>query len=147
VAGFTSVLTIGNKKKYIFFFITDRWRLFFFIHTYKSATKLGQAVLLKFQITQHNRDEQLLKSWISYFGCGYYSVRTNKLAGDLVVTKLSDIEKIIHIFNKYPIIGAKAKDFENFKRAAELMKNGAHLTPEGLEEIRLIKMGMNRGRN
>ena len=43
--------------------------------------------------------------------------------------------------------GVKSKDFYDFKRAAELMKNGAHLTPEGLEEIRLIKMGMNRGRN
>jgi len=118
----------------------------FYIGINKAATKIGYRVQLNFQITQHNRDEQLLKSLISYFGCGYYSARTNKLAGDLIVTKLSDIiEKIIHFFNKYPIIGAKAKDFEDFKRVAELMKNGAHLTSEGLDQIRLIKAGMNRG--
>jgi len=37
-------------------------------------------------------------------------------------------------------------DFEDFKKAAELMKNKEHLTELGLEQIRLIQMGMNRGR-
>ena len=43
-------------------------------------------------------------------------------------------------------IGVKFKDFDDFKRGSLLMKNKAHLTPEGLEEIRKIKMGMNKGR-
>jgi len=42
--------------------------------------------------------------------------------------------------------GTKALDFADFKRAAELIENKAHLTPEGLEEIRKIKMGMNSKR-
>ena len=88
-----------------------------------------------------------MKSLIKYFDAGYYSARTNKLVGDLVVTKLSDIfEKIIPFFNKYPIIGVKAKDFEDFKRVAELMKNRAHLSSKGFDQICLIKAGMNRGR-
>jgi hypothetical protein len=40
----------------------------------------------------------------------------------------------------------KLKDFEHFKRAVEVVIDKGHLTPEGLEEIRLIKAGMNRGR-
>ncbi|HLT42012.1 MAG TPA: hypothetical protein VKZ95_04845 [Sphingobacteriaceae bacterium] len=43
----------------------------------------------------------------------------------------------------------KALDFFlrlDFKRAAEIMKVKGHLTQSGLDEIRLIKAGMNRGR-
>ena len=58
--------------------------------------------------------------------------------------RFSDItDKIIPFFDKYSIEGVKAFDFADFKRAAELMKNKAHLTEDGLEEIRKIKGGMN----
>ena len=63
------------------------------------------------------------------------------------VTKFDDIvNKIIPFFKKYPILGVKALDFADFCKAAELMKNKAHLTKDGLEKIRKIKAGMNRGR-
>jgi hypothetical protein len=35
----------------------------------------------------------------------------------------------------------------DFGKVVELMKNKAHLTSEGLEEIRKIKSGMNTGRD
>ena len=54
--------------------------------------------------------------------------------------------KIIPFFKKYQIHGVKAKDFSDFCRAASLMKDKKHLTVEGLEQIRKIKAGMNRGR-
>jgi LAGLIDADG endonuclease len=67
---------------------------------------------LVFQITQHTRDEELLQSFINYFGCGRYRERLGGLAGDFNVSKLSDItEKILPFFEKYPILGVKAKDF------------------------------------
>lgn len=56
------------------------------------------------------------------------------------------LEIIIPFFNKYPIHGAKSKDFQDFCKVAELMKNKAHLTPSGLARIREIKEGMNKGR-
>jgi hypothetical protein len=63
------------------------------------------------------------------------------------VAKFSDLsEKIIPFFLKHPLHGTKLADYEDFKRVAELMKTKAHLTAEGLEEIRQIKAGMNRGR-
>lgn len=43
--------------------------------------------------------------------------------------------------------GAKAKDFADFKKVAELMDSKSHLTEYGLESIRKIKAGMNRGRS
>ena len=50
------------------------------------------------------------------------------------------------MFKKYPIPGVKALDFKDFCRAAELMKEKKHLTPEGLEQIKKIKAGMNSKR-
>lgn len=108
---------------------------------------MGYKVILRFKITQHTRDEQLLKNFINYFSCGRYKLRSGRLLGDFLVTQFSDVtEKVIPFFDKYPLIGEKAKDFECFKKVAQLMKEGAHLTPEGLEDIRNIKAGMNRGR-
>ena len=43
-------------------------------------------------------------------------------------------------------MGKKILDFEEFCKVAELMQNKAHLTQSGLEEIRIIKAGMNTGR-
>lgn len=64
-----------------------------------------------------------------------------------MVSRYSDIsEKIIPLFNKYPIAGVKLLDFADFCKVAELMKAGQHLTKEGLAEIKLIKAGMNSGR-
>ena len=63
----------------------------------------------------------------------------NKNHIDFIVTKFEDIIKIISFFEKYPIIGVKALDFADWCEAVELMKKGAHLTSEGLEEIKKIK--------
>ena len=63
------------------------------------------------------------------------------------VHKLSDInEKIVSFFQKYPILGVKSKDFEDFCKVAEMIKKGEHLTDQGSEQIRKIKAGTNRGR-
>ena len=43
----------------------------FFVEIKKSkSTKLGEAVQLRLQLTQHSRDEQLMKSLVDYLGCG-----------------------------------------------------------------------------
>jgi hypothetical protein len=46
----------------------------------------------------------------------------------------------------YNLHGAKLLDYLDFKKVADMVKVGAHLTPEGLEEIRRIKSRMNTGR-
>lgn len=45
---------------------------FMVIRKKSSTYKLGFQVYLKFQITQHNRDKELLKSLVGYLGCGCY---------------------------------------------------------------------------
>jgi len=117
------------------------------IKTFKSLTKVGEAIKLEFIIVQHSRDSKLMESLVSYFGCGRYVSHENKDLVEFIVTKFSDLtNKIIPFFNEYNIVGVKFKDFSDFNQVVELMKNKAHLTREGLEKIKKIKMEMNRGR-
>ena len=111
-------------------------------------SNLGVVAYLKFSITQHTRDTELLKSLINYLDCGRYQLSHGLDYGNFIVTRFSDIsDKIIPFFKKYGIEGVKEKDFSDFCKVAELMKNKDHIIEAGLEEIRLTKAGMNRGRS
>lgn len=120
----------------------------FMVKIFKCAgQKLGFKVALRFKITQDSRDELLLKSFKSFFGCGNYYSRKGGEHGDYICEKFADVlEIIIPFFIKYPIHGAKSLDFQDFRKVAELMKTKAHLTPSGLDLISQIKKGMNNGR-
>lgn len=111
------------------------------------TNSLGISVHLEFQVTQATRDEKLIKSLIHYLGCGRLESPKNGVAVNFVVSKFEDITyKIIPFFNKYPVIGVKALDFSDWCKVAEMRERKQHLTSEGLDKIRQIKAGMNRGR-
>jgi hypothetical protein len=135
----------------------------FFISINKDRNKVGVGFLLVFQISQHLRDEELLRSLIDYFKCGHfvYQKRDLKNWGCYRCTKFSDNYTIIiefdlrlnstqlrraEFFKQYPIRGAKAKDFADWAKAAEIIKNGGHLTNEGAAIIKNLKAGMNTKR-
>lgn len=121
-----------------------------------SNTKTGYKVGLRFQITQHSRDTELLKLFIDYFNCGgIYSpshprkdkVRNPEIV-NYIVSNLSEIsDKIVPFFKKYPILGNKELDFADFYKALNLIKNKKHLEESGLYKIKELKQGMNRGRD
>lgn len=88
-----------------------------------------------------------MKALVEYLGCGHYYLKTNQDVGDFIVSRLSDITtKIIPFFEKYPVVGVKALDLADFCKASKLIKDKVHFTERGLEDIRLIKVGMNKGR-
>ena len=112
---------------------------------------LGYTEGLRFIITQHSRDEQLIRSLVGYLGCGNVYSHSNQEILNFVVSKLSDIEgKIIPFFSEYKIEGVKSMDFADFCEVAGLIKNKAGRTPGNIyvrvEPIRQIKAGMNKGR-
>ena len=110
-----------------------------------SHLSTGIQVQLVFIISQHIKYEQLMKNIIKILGCGSIQKYPEKV--EFRNTKFDHtINKIIPFFKKYPIIGVKSKDFDDFSKVAELMKIKAHLTQKGLNQIRAIKGGMNRGR-
>lgn len=119
----------------------------FYIDINKSShTKTGFQVQLKFIISQHSRDRDLLNCFINYLGCGkYYS--KSRGTGEFVIVKFSDIfTKIIPFFEKYSFKGIKLYNFLDFVKAANLIQNREHLKAEGIEQIIKIKQGMNRSR-
>lgn len=117
----------------------------FLVDVYKAQTNVGLGVTLRFKLSQHSRDAELMKTLVEYLGCGNYYSRQD--IGEFIVGRLSDnLDKIIPFFDKYPLQGTKTLDYADFRKVAEIMKTKGHLTQEGLEQIREIKSGMNRGR-
>ena len=107
--------------------------------------KAGSRVVLLFILTQHIRDELLLKSLINFFECGQtYSYKDYT---EFRCQSFKDnYEKILPFFNKYLIIGVKSKDFEDWAKVAKMIQTKDHLTNEGFDQIRQIRIGMNKGR-
>ena len=95
----------------------------FYVEIFKSKTILGFSVKLVFSLVQHARDEQLIINLVEYLNCGS-NFQHSKNAVRLIVSKLSDIEKIIiPFFKNYRILGIKSKDFNDWCKVADLMKD------------------------
>lgn len=118
----------------------------FLVNIYKRKDSvLGEGVKLVFKITQDKRNSEVLALFSSIFDCGkVYNQSPKGGVLDFMVTGLADItEKVIPFFLAHSLKGAKLKEFQDFVKVAELMQNKAHLTKDGLEAIRSIKLGMN----
>jgi hypothetical protein len=106
----------------------------------------GYQVLPEFTVVQHERDVQILHALKSYFRCGV--VRRNH--ADRMAYRVRKIEHllecIVPFFEKHQLKSMKNVDFRKFRRILLMMKAGAHLTAEGVEEIRTIAGQMNRGK-
>lgn len=104
-------------------------------------------VSLRFSLTQHTKDEELLKAIVTYLKYGRYYKSPTRDEGQYLVTVFSDIsDKLIPFLNEYPLLGVKKEDSSDFVQIAELIKSKAHLTEKGLEKIKLITSNMNRNR-
>ena len=109
------------------------------------SKKTTDNIGLRFTITQHSKDSVLLDNISKYLGCGKLYFGRDEV--NLLVSTFSDINlKIRSLFNKYPLLGTKNKDYLDFCKVAELMKSKDHLTKEGIEEIKGIKSNMNSKR-
>lgn len=113
-----------------------------------SAYTSGYQTSLYFSISQHSRDELLLSKLITYLDCGVIEkVSTRPDGAVFIVYKFSKIfNNIIPFFDKYPLQGSKLLDYKDFCNIVSLMQKKSHYTVEGLNNIRLIKSGMNSGR-
>jgi len=68
-------------------------------------------------------------------------------SSQLQIKNSLDVEnKVIPFFLKYPVLGVKRLDFEDFHKVFLLLKNKEHLNAEGLSKIKKIVNGMNLDR-
>ena len=111
-------------------------------------SKLGYRVQLRFRISQHSRDYILMQKIAEYFGSGKIYKYGGKHAVSLTVVEFEPITNtLIPFLNENPIIGIKLYDYMDWCKIHSLMFNRSHLTVEGINSIRKIKSGMNRGRD
>jgi len=104
-------------------------------------------VTLKFLVSQHSRDKALLENIKNYLGVGRIETNVEASVCHYVVTRFTDINKIIiPFFKKYPLHGIKVLEFRDLCEAALLIQNKEHLS-EGFKKILEIKARMNRNRN
>jgi len=126
---------------------TDAECCFYVKLSNSKTTKTGKVVSLVFNIAQHSRDALLLAKLRKPLGCGNFIEDSKTQVCIISITKLSDLLlKIIPLFNEYPLQGSKKLDFMDFFNIAELLKNKAHFSEQGLDLILKIKNGMNKGR-
>jgi len=115
--------------------------------SFQVITQNNRNVSLRFSLTQHIKDEELLKDIVTYLNYGRYYKSPTRDEGQYLVTVFSDIsDKLIPFLNEYPLLGVKKEDYLEFVQIAELIKSKAHLTDEGLEKIKLVMSNMNRKR-
>lgn len=111
------------------------------------TTKIGYQVQLRYQITQHSIDKVFMNSLGNFWGCGKVFLRFRENKVDFQILKFRDLcEKVIPLFQSIDLQGVKSKDFADFCKAIEIIKKKEHLTAEGLDKLRVLKQGMNRGR-
>lgn len=119
----------------------------FFVDLLKNKTMaLGIQVQLQFSITQHIRDADLMRSLVDFFGAGIV-VSDGLTKVQYRIRRFADFEQsLFPLLDEYPLMTQKRLDAEAFRKVHALMKDGRHLTPDGLDEIRAIKSTMNRAR-
>jgi len=105
--------------------------------------KLGWKTSLTFNVSQ--KGNQSLKLLEKVFQCGYVRKRKDNLHYFEIVEFEKIILRVIPFFKKFNLKSEKKNDFEIFKKIASLMKNGNHLTIEGIIEILELRKPMNYG--
>ena len=119
----------------------------FFISIQKNATMaLDYQVQLQFSITQNNRDTELMNKFIEFFGAGNVT-DDGPTKKQFRIRDFNQLENVFCLIDEFPLLTQKKLDAQDFRKVHSMMKQGLHLTAQGLEEIRGIKATMNRSRD
>jgi hypothetical protein len=106
---------------------------------------VGWQVLPEFRVVQHERDVSILEQLRQVFGCGQI-VTNHGDRKELRIRGLKQLsERVVPFFEANPLRTVKQASFVRFAQVLRMMNNGDHLTTEGLEGIKKLAAGMNRG--
>ena len=99
-------------------------------------------VSLSFNVSQ--KEKVILALFKRYLGCGTLRQRKDGVWYFEVTNINSLSEKVVPFFEKYRFLSQrKKKAFSKFKKILELVKEGKHLTKEGIEEIVKLREEIN----
>ena len=101
-------------------------------------------VSLSFNVSQ--KDRVILALFKRYLGCGTLRGRPDDVWYYEVTNLNAIVGNVIPFFERFPFLSAKKKrDFGKFRQIAALMKQGEHLSPDGIRKILEIREAMNDG--
>jgi len=141
--------------------ITDQWLQgfveaegsFYISVTPNKTSALGYRVVATFSISQTECEKPVLEAIQKHLGCGFIKTKPVTTPGGRPVCEFKVnsfkylLNKIIPFFDANPLLTTKILNYLDFVTVMRLVERKEHLTQSGLEEIRRIIAGMNRGRN
>lgn len=104
---------------------------------------VGYQVLPEFRIVQHEKDIQVLHALKRFFKCGVVR-RNHDDRFELRIRKIDCLLNVINFFENHPLKTKKNADFKKFARIIRWMKEGKHMTHDGLIKIIETASAMNR---
>jgi hypothetical protein len=119
---------------------------YFLLINKKGTNKLGESFRAEIKITQNDKSLLLLKEIILYLGFGNIYSEKSKECSNIKIANLPAINSFILKANFCTFLGAKALDYSNFCKGINLINNKAHLTIEGINELKKLKSSMNNKR-
>ena len=107
--------------------------------------RLSWQIVMAFNVSQ--RDITNLFLLKKYLGCGKIKKRKEGLYYFEVVNQKSIFEKVIPFFRKFYFLSvSKKRNFSIFRKIANLVEEGSHLSKDGLREIIELRERLNTGR-
>ena len=107
--------------------------------------RLSWQIVMAFNVSQ--RDITNLFLLKKYLGCGKIKKRKDGLYYFEVVNQKSIFEKVIPFFRKFYFLSvSKKRNFSIFRKIANLVEEGSHLSKDGLREIIELRERLNTGR-
>jgi len=106
--------------------------------------KIKWRVLPVFIIKLHKKDLSILEDIKKTLHIGKIR-KSGENCVQYVVESFKELQVIVNHFYNYPLVTAKVTDFLLFKQCFEMIKNGEHLTEEGLLKIVTLKSSLNWG--
>ncbi len=109
-----------------------------FCVSFSRRAKLNTSIEVRpsFAISQNKRNLKLLKQIQKVFNCGSIRFSRKDQNYKYEVRAINDlIKKVIPFFEKHPLMGVKADDFQKFKIICDLIYKNQHRNYEKLKEI------------
>ncbi len=103
---------------------------------------LGWRATACFNVSQ--RERRVLELLQQALGCGTIRRRWDGVHYFEVNSYTDLIDKVMPFFHRFPLLSpSKVETLERFAEVCEIMRNGRHLSPDGLREIIQLRSKMN----
>lgn len=109
----------------------------------------GHRVVCEIHVTQKAHSASVLYLLKEYFGCGVVKTDNKRMDGmKYQLSSYKDIDRVLIPFlEEFPLLTSKYLNYLDFKIAIEMLKNGEHLTREGIDKLKELAQKMNTNRS